>query len=43
LRRELPGHGVSVTALGFSPDGRWLVSGGRDTTALVWDVWGSSQ
>jgi WD40 repeat protein len=27
-----------VTALGFSPDGRWLISGGTDTTIRLWEV-----
>ncbi len=38
---EQPGIGgipVAVMALGFSPDGKRLVSGLRDTTALVWDL-----
>lgn len=34
----LAGHRAPVTALVFSPDGRRLVSGSADTTALVWDV-----
>jgi WD40 repeat protein len=32
------GHRAPVTQLAFSPDGRRLVSGSCDTTALVWDV-----
>jgi WD40 repeat protein len=32
------GHEGSVTALEFTPDGKCLVSGGKDGTALVWDV-----
>ncbi len=35
------GHRAPVTRLAFSPDGRRLVSGSLDTTALVWDVAGS--
>jgi WD40 repeat protein len=30
----------SVVALAFSPDGRFLVTGGRDRTARVWDLTG---
>ena len=29
-----------VVALSFSPDGRFLVTGGRDRTARVWDLSG---
>jgi WD40 repeat protein len=38
VRRSLTGHRRSVLALGLSPDGRRLVSGGLDGTALVWDT-----
>lgn len=34
----LRGHEKAIGALAFSPDGRWLVSSGADTTARVWDV-----
>jgi RNA polymerase sigma factor (sigma-70 family) len=34
------GHSLDVVALGFSPDGRRLLSGSKDATALVWDVIG---
>jgi WD40 repeat protein len=34
----LSGHQEDVKALAFSPDGKTLVSGLRDTTAIVWDV-----
>jgi WD40 repeat protein len=36
--RKYAGHAGSVTALAFSPDSKLLVSGGSDTTALVWDL-----
>ncbi len=32
------GHGGAVLAVAFTPDGKRLVTGNRDTTALVWDV-----
>jgi WD40 repeat protein len=32
------GHWGAVQALRFSPDGKSLVSGSDDTTALIWDV-----
>ncbi|MCA9720786.1 MAG: MFS transporter [Myxococcales bacterium] len=31
----LAGHGAVVWALAFSPDGRWLLSGGQDGVALL--------
>ena len=41
-RRELRGHQAAVRALAWSADGRFLVSGSMDATALVWDVTGHS-
>ncbi len=39
LRRELPGHqGTLIRALAFDPSGRFLASGGADTTILIWDM-----
>ena len=35
---EVRGHQEPVWRLGFSPDGRWLVTGSVDTTAVIWDV-----
>ena len=32
------GHRGAVTALEFTPDGDALISGSRDSTALVWDM-----
>ncbi len=37
VRAEFRGHRDRVCALAFTPDGR-LLSGGLDTTVLVWDV-----
>jgi len=37
-RRRFSGHEGGVRCLSFSTDGRLLVSGGNDTTAVVWDV-----
>jgi hypothetical protein len=39
-RLVLDGHKGRVTSLVFSADGRTLVSGSEDTTALVWDLTG---
>jgi len=38
LIRQFIGHRGGVTALAFTPDGLRLISGGEDTTALVWDI-----
>jgi WD40 repeat protein len=35
---SLKGHEASVVSLALAPDGRHLVSGSADATALVWDV-----
>src|SRR5262249_48583536 len=37
-RRTLVGHRGYVGALGVRPDGQRLISGGHDTTALLWDI-----
>jgi WD40 repeat protein len=37
-RRRLVGHHCHVNSLAFSADGKVLVTGGDDTTCLVWDV-----
>src|SRR5262249_5965824 len=34
----LEGHTKRIFALAFSPDAKWLVSGGQDNTVNVWDV-----
>jgi RNA polymerase sigma factor (sigma-70 family) len=39
-RREFQGHVGAINSLVFSPDGKTLLSGSMDTTALVWDVTG---
>ncbi|BCL79568.1 WD40 repeat domain-containing protein [Ktedonobacteria bacterium brp13] len=32
------GHSKSITALVWSPDGRYLASGSADTTVKIWDA-----
>lgn len=39
-RLQFKGHRESIRVLTFSPDGKMLISGSRDTTALVWDLTG---
>jgi WD40 repeat protein len=34
----LPKHGTHATALALTPDGRILVSSGRDKTIKVWNL-----
>jgi WD40 repeat protein len=38
-RRRCEGHRGLVHALTFSPDGRWLLSGGADRTIRLWHAW----
>jgi RNA polymerase sigma factor (sigma-70 family) len=37
-RHHFDGHKARVTSLTFSSDGRTLISGSEDTTAIVWDL-----
>jgi RNA polymerase sigma factor (sigma-70 family) len=39
--RRFTGHRGAVTSLVFGPNGKTLISGSDDTTALVWDVGGA--
>lgn len=37
VSRVLAGHTSSILSLAVSPDDRWIISGGRDSTVRVWD------
>lgn len=32
------GHDAKVRAVKFSPDGKYIVSGSADKTAMIWDI-----
>lgn len=36
--KKLSGHAGAVNALDLSADGKWLVSGSDDKTAIIWDI-----
>lgn len=37
-RVRLRGHQAQITSLAFAPNGRALISGSEDTTAIIWDL-----
>ena len=36
--KQLIGHNAAVNTAAFSPDGRWLATGGDDNQILLWDI-----
>ncbi len=38
LLQTLRGHKDAVTCLAFSPDGKWLATGGADTAVKIWSL-----
>jgi WD40 repeat protein len=40
LKKALEGLSGTSSAIAFSPDGKLLITGSFDTTALVWDISG---
>jgi WD40 repeat protein len=38
LKAVLRGQKSTIYALAFSPNGRWLIGGGGDSSAAIWDV-----
>ena len=43
FNRSLPGHFDEVCSLAISPNGKYLVSGGKDRVVRIWDVHNQKQ